>query len=213
MDSQRGRLAAGAAIVVGAIILLAVGINIGRMNTPSAPAVSPPPAAAPAPANPPAPAPAEPAAATPPPAAAAAPPAPAVDPNASSRVVRNVSGFAPLGDGNRGDFTTPAMTVVSQFYQDLEREDVGAASAFIVPDRRIGTLSASSLGQYFSTIDNPLRLEDVRQLSAATVQARYSYTAKSGASCEGVSDSTLTQRGGELLILKIAAREVCGFAR
>jgi hypothetical protein len=105
------------------------------------------------------------------------------------------------------------MNVVSQFYQDLEREDVGAASAFIVPDRRKGTLSASSLGDYFATIDNPLRLEDVRQVSAMTVQARYSYTAKSGATCEGVSDSTLTQRGAELQILKIAAREACGFAR
>jgi hypothetical protein len=138
---------------------------------------------------------------------------PAPDPAASSRVVTNVPGYVPRGDGNQGDFSTPAMTVVSQFYQDLEREDVGAASAFIVPDKRKGVLSASALGQYFATIDNPLRLEDVQQLSASKVQARYFYTAKSGASCEGLSTSTLTQRGGELLILMIAAREQCGFSR
>ena len=133
---------------------------------------------------------------------------------AAPRCGENVSGFAPLGEGNRGDFSSAAMTVVSQFYQDLEREDVGAASAFIVPDRRIGTLSPSSLGQYFSTIDNPLRLEDVHQVSAAQVQARVIPTPPGrSASCEGVSTATLTQRGAELLILMIAAREACGFFR
>ncbi len=121
-----------------------------------------------------------------------------------------------LGPSNAAgnEVSAAAMAVVTRFYQDLERKDGEAALHHIVPEKRSqGPLSAASLTQYFSNARKPLRLEYVQQLSGNSVQARYSYTGLSAASCAGISTATVTQRGSQVLIAAIAAKEQCALPR
>jgi hypothetical protein len=128
-----------------------------------------------------------------------------------------ITALAPLGAAAPGagdNVSGAAMAVVTQFYQDLERQDGKAASNTIVPEKRFqGPLSASALTQYFSNGASPLRLEYVQQLSGNSVQARYSYTGMSEAACAGISTATVTRRGSQVLIDAIAAKEQCAVPR
>lgn len=112
--------------------------------------------------------------------------------------------------GNRGNFDTPQAMAVTEFYRKLEIADGEAASSYVIPEKRqAGPLSAPAITSFYSGLQEPLQLDDVRAISGGQVAVRYTYKSKHGRMCAGRALVTLAEQNGEHLIKSITARDRC----
>ena len=66
--------------------------------------------------------------------------------------------------------------VAVSFYQSLSLGDGSAAAALVVPEKRgIGPFNERNIGQFFGSMQEPLKVNSVRLIGSDTVEVNYTY--------------------------------------
>lgn len=103
-----------------------------------------------------------------------------------------------------------AKATVVAFYLALGAGDGIAAAKHVIPDKRqVGPLSAQALSGFYGNLRKPLRLLNVDQVGDNKFRAKYTFEAKNGSVCNGVSVSTVNRVDGRDLIAAIRAESGC----
>lgn len=98
-----------------------------------------------------------------------------------------------------------AVDTVVRFYEALSSGDGAAATALVIPSKRIeGPLSGHAMSTFYGSLREPLILRSVRQVDVNVVEARYFYRA-SRTACEGRALVTMTSARHPASIRSIAA--------
>lgn len=123
-------------------------------------------------------------------------------------LLAEITSVALVGEGVPG-MEQPGTMTVRGFYSALAAGDGAEASKFVVSELRShGPLSANAMSAYYSTLESPLRLQDVRPLSDNTFEATYTFTSQAGV-CNGRSIVSTVQRGNLVLINHIRSLSGC----
>ncbi|MFC3642863.1 hypothetical protein [Aquibium oceanicum] len=104
----------------------------------------------------------------------------------------------------------PYEDAVRAFYLALEAGDGAAASALVVPEKRVkGPFSASELSRFYGNMKKPLRLIGVNAAAEHHFRVRYTFETNDGRVCDGLSFVTVIASNGGHLISKIRAESGC----
>ena len=96
------------------------------------------------------------------------------------------------------------------FYRALGEADGARAASLVVPEkRRGGPLSASAIDRFYSSLQAPLRIIDLRPLDNRTVAVRYQFVDPEGVLCSGASEVATTVRDGRVLVEGIRTQSRC----
>jgi hypothetical protein len=111
---------------------------------------------------------------------------------------------------NEGLMRNTAENVVVAFYRALEVGDGYQAARYVIPTkRRSGPLSGEAMSRFYGNLEQPLELLDVAELDAGRYRARYRFTTRDGARCNGSSVVTTRPAKGAQLISRIIAESGC----
>ncbi len=96
------------------------------------------------------------------------------------------------------------------FYRALGEADGARAASLVVPEkRRGGPLSAPAIDRFYSSLQAPLRITDLRPLNNRTVAVRYQFVDPEGVVCSGASEVATTVRDGRVLVDGIRTHSRC----
>jgi hypothetical protein len=105
------------------------------------------------------------------------------------------------------EYGTGAM-VVRAFYLALGQGSGDLAASYIVPENRKGNFDPEAMTRFYSSMREPLRLDDVASVDGDRFDVRYTFR-KSDAICRGRSVVQTEKRAGKFFIRSIRALSKC----
>jgi hypothetical protein len=98
------------------------------------------------------------------------------------------------------------MSTVTKFYKSLSAGDGNSAAALVIPAKRgIGPFNELEISRFFRSMQEPLVVENIQQVSNDVVNVRYRYKKDSSKFCAGSANVTTNFVYGKTLIAKIKA--------
>jgi hypothetical protein len=105
--------------------------------------------------------------------------------------------------------TASGEGAVRAFYGALGAGDGAAASALIIPEKRIrGAFTPAAMSRFYGRLPDPLRLTEIAPAGPGAFRVRYHYSA-GRSQCDGRAIVAVTQRDGRALIRSIRALSGC----
>ena len=102
-----------------------------------------------------------------------------------------------------------AKGTVEGFYQALEKGDGARASGFVIPEKnKRGPFSPKALSDFYGTLKEPLKIEEIYEEQPDRFAAFYHYRAGNKI-CRGSSTVTVEKRAGRYFIKSIKALSAC----
>lgn len=125
-------------------------------------------------------------------------------------VVMTAVAAAPLDAPMDDHEDSAGRTTVEAFYLALETGDGAAAARAVVPEKRAkGPFSARELTAFYGALRTPLKLLGVEALPDGRFRARYRFTQRRGAVCDGASVVTIRRAEGLDLIAGVRSETGC----
>jgi hypothetical protein len=102
--------------------------------------------------------------------------------------------------------STSPVDAVRAFYTALSRADGNSASAMVIPEKRnSGSFNPTNLGQFYSSLREPLKILSVESVSNDVVRVTYRFVRPNGSACLADATVTTVVMNGQTLIQRISA--------